>query len=84
MKTKNIPGDVKSKSIKEAKIEINEILSKLEKNDIDLDKSMDQYKRLVDLNHHIDSLFKSKSKDISVMTKKIKSRKIKKNKNAKK
>ncbi len=84
MKTKNIPGDVKSKSIKEAKIEINEILSKLEKNDINLDKSMDQYKRLVDLNHHIDSLFKSKFKDISVMTKKIKSRKIKKNKNAKK
>tara|TARA_B100001996_G_C18463576_1_gene517107 strand:- start:408 stop:662 length:255 start_codon:yes stop_codon:yes gene_type:complete len=84
MKTKNIPGDVKSKSIKEAKIEINEILSKLEKNDIDLDKSMEQYRRLVDLNHHIDSLFKSKFKDISVMTKKIKSRKIKKNKNAKK
>ena len=84
MKTKNILGDIKSKSLKEAKNEINDILSKLEKNDIDLDKSMDQYKRLVDLNHHIDSLFKSKFKDISVMTKKIKSRKIKKNKNAKK
>ncbi len=53
MKTKNIPGDIKSKSLKEAKNEINDILNKLEKNDIDLDKSMDQYKRLVELNHHI-------------------------------
>ena len=84
MKTKNIPGNVKSKSLKEAKNEINDILNKLEKNDIDLDKSMDQYKRLVELNHHIDNLFKSKFKDISAMTKKIKNRKIKKNRNAKK
>ena len=84
MKTKNIPGDIKSKSLKEAKNEINDILNKLEKNDIDLNKSMDQYKRLVELNHHIDNLFKSKFKDISAMTKKIKNRKIKKNRNAKK
>ncbi len=84
MKTKNIPGSIKSKSLKEAKNEINDILNKLEKNDIDLDKSMDQYKRLVELNHHIDNLFKSKFKDISAMIKKIKNRKIKKNRNAKK
>ncbi len=84
MKTKNIPGNIKSKSLKEAKNEINDILNKLEKNDIDLDKSMEQYKRLVELNHHIDNLFKSKFKDISAMTKKIKNRKIKKNRNAKK
>ena len=84
MKTKNIPGNIKSKSLKEAKNEINDILNKLEKNDIDLDKSMDQYKRLVELNHHIDNLFKSKFKDISAMTKKIKNRKIKKNRNEKK
>ena len=84
MKTKIIPGSIKSKSLKEAKNEINDILNKLEKNDIDLDKSMDQYKRLVELNHHIDNLFKSKFQDISAMTKKIKNRKIKKNRNAKK
>lgn len=84
MKSKNILADIKSKSLKEAKNEINDILNKLEKNDIDLDKSMDQYKRLVELNHHIDNLFKSKFKDISAMTKKIKNRKIKKNRNAKK
>ena len=84
MKTKIIPGSIKSKSLKEAKNEINDILNKLEKNDIDLDKSMDQYKRLVELNHHIDNLFKSKFKDISAMIKKIKNRKIKKNRNAKK
>ena len=66
MKTKNILGEIKSKSLKEAKNEINDILSKLEKNDIDLDKSMDQYKRLVELNHHIDNLFKSKFKPFAL------------------
>ena len=75
MKTKNIPGDIKSKSIKEAKEEINGILSRLEKNDVDLDKSLSQYKRLVDLNHHVDNLFKSKFKHITMMKNKIKSRK---------
>ena len=78
MKTKNIPADIKSKSIKEAKDEINEILSKLEKNDIDLEKSIDEYKRLADLNYHVDTLFRLKFKEISKMTKKIKDRKIKK------
>ena len=38
MKSKNIPADIKSKSIKEAKEEINVILSKLEKNDADLER----------------------------------------------
>ena len=31
MKIKNIPADIKSKSLKEARNEINEILTKLEK-----------------------------------------------------
>ena len=36
MKTENIPTDIKSKSLKEAREEINKILSKLETQQIDL------------------------------------------------
>jgi exonuclease VII small subunit len=72
MKSKNIPADVKSKSIKEAKEEINVILSKLEKNDADLGASIDDYQRLIQLNNHIDFLFKKRVKDISVLVKKNK------------
>jgi exonuclease VII small subunit len=72
MKTKNIPADIKSKSIKEAKDTINEILSKLEKNDADLEASIDDYQRLIHLNNHIDSLFKEKNKEISNITNKSK------------
>ncbi len=83
MKTKNIPVDIKSKSLKDAKDEINQILSKLEKNDIDLNQSLEEYRRLVDLNNHVSYLFKSKMRDINTLTKKIKKNKISKNKNAK-
>jgi|TARA_B110001450_G_C17275773_1_gene341373 exonuclease VII small subunit len=72
MKTKNIPADIKSKSIKEAKDTINKILSKLEKNDADLEASIDDYQRLIHLNNHIDSLFKEKNKEISNITNKSK------------
>ena len=72
MKTKNIPADIKSKSIKEAKDTINKILSKLEKNDADLEDSIDDYQRLIHLNNHIDSLFKEKNKEISNITNKSK------------
>ena len=72
MKNENIPGDVKSKSLKEARDEINDILNKLENKDTDLASSVDDYKRLIQLNHHIDSLFKKKVKEISTITKEIK------------
>ena len=39
MKTKNIPPEIKSKSINDAKSEILHILERLEKNDTDLDAS---------------------------------------------
>ena len=65
MKTKNIPGEPKSKSIKEVKDEINNILSKLEKNDVDLEASMQDYKRLIYLNKYIDKLFGKKVREIS-------------------
>ena len=65
MKNENIPGDIKSKSLKEAKEEIDAILGKLESQDMDLSNSLNDYQRLIQLNKHIDSLFKIKLKQIS-------------------
>ena len=70
MKSKIILGDIKSKSLKETKDEINTILSKLEKNDADLEAYRNDYNRLLQLNNHVDALFKSKVKEISVLNKK--------------
>ena len=72
MRNENIPADVKSKSLKEARDEINDILNKLESKDADLASSIDDYKRLIQLNNHIDMLFKEKVKEISLTTKEIK------------
>ena len=58
MKTENIPADIKSKSLKETRDEIDTILSKLENQDTNLDESIDDYQRLIHLNKHIDQLFK--------------------------
>ena len=69
MKNENIPAEVKSKSLKEAREEINDILNKLEKKDADLASSIDDYKRLIQLNHYIDYLFKKKVKELSKITK---------------
>ena len=72
MKNENIPAEIKSKSLKEAREEIDDILNKLESKDADLAGSLDDYKRLIQLNKHIDLLFKEKVKEISSNTKKIK------------
>ena len=72
MKNQNILGDIKSKSIKEAREEINEILKKLESNDVDLTSSIKDYQRLIELNRHVDTLFKKKKKEIISLTKKNK------------
>ena len=72
MKIENIPADIKSKSLKEARDEINEILNKLESKGADLASSIDDYQRLIQLNKHIDLLFKKKVKEISIATKEIK------------
>ena len=65
MKNENIPADIKSKSLKEARNEINEILIKLESKNLDLNNAENTYKRLIQLNKHIENLFKMKSKEIS-------------------
>ena len=43
MKFENIPADIKSKSLKEAKDEINEILSKLENQEGNLEDYQSDY-----------------------------------------
>ena len=70
MKTKNIPPDIKSKSINEAKIEILDILKRLEDNEIDLENSKKDYERLLLLNNHVDNVFKEKLNKIHSMGKK--------------
>ena len=72
MKNENIPADIKSKSLKEARHEIDEILNKLEDKDVDLASSISDYQRLIQLNKHIDSLFKKKVKNISSISKDLK------------
>ena len=65
MKLENIPADIKSKSLKEAREEIDVILSKLENQNTNLDESQNDYQRLIHLNNHIDGLFKKKFKEIT-------------------
>ena len=72
MKSKNILAKIKSKSIKETREEINDILNKLEKKETNLDSSANDYQRLLRLNSHMDTLFKKRSKEISALIKKIK------------
>tara|TARA_B100001248_G_scaffold262083_1_gene255996 strand:+ start:3167 stop:3385 length:219 start_codon:yes stop_codon:yes gene_type:complete len=65
MKIENIPADIKSKSLKEAKDEINEIIVKLESQNLDFNNVQEAYKRLINLNKHVENLFKIKSKELS-------------------
>ena len=65
MKIENIPADIKSKSLKENRDEIDTILGKLEKQETNLGESIEDYQRLILLNKHIDHLFKKKFKEIS-------------------
>ena len=64
MKSKNIPADIKSKSIKEAQNEIKEIITNLESAETNLEESMNKYNRMMQLNYHIQEQFKKKLKEI--------------------
>jgi len=64
MKSKKIPVDIKSKSIKEAQNEIKEIIESLENTESNLSESMDKYNRMMQLNYHIQEEFKKKLKEI--------------------
>ena len=64
MKSKNIPVDIKSKSIKEAQNEIKEIITILENNETNLEESMDKYNRMMQLNYHIQEQYNKKLREI--------------------
>ena len=64
MKSKNIPADMRSKSVKEAQNEIKEIITKLENSETNLENSMAQYDRMLQLNYHIQEEFKKKAYEI--------------------
>ena len=64
MKSKKIPADIRTKSIKEAQEEINEIIAKLELKDVKLEDSLEQYNKMMQLNHHIQEQFKKKANEI--------------------
>tara|TARA_Y100000768_G_scaffold28633_1_gene19152 strand:- start:637 stop:861 length:225 start_codon:yes stop_codon:yes gene_type:complete len=70
MTDKIIPTDIKSKTIKEAKEEINKILEKIEKDNANLESFTNDYDRLLKLNKHIDELFKKKLREINSQGKK--------------
>ena len=69
MISKNIPEDIKNKSIKETKEEINKILEKIEKGDANLESHASDYDKLLKLNKHMDELFKKKLKEINSLGK---------------
>ena len=64
MKSKNIPADIRTKSIKEAQNEIKQIIEKLENTETNLEDSIAQYNRMMQLNYHIQDQFKQKAKQI--------------------
>ena len=64
MKSKNIPADIKSKSIKEAQNEIKDIIANLEDRKTDLKESLDKYNRMMQLNLHIQEKFRQKMNEI--------------------
>lgn len=68
MKSKNIPADIRVKSIKEAQNEIKEIITKLENTEINLENSMEQYNRVMQLNYHIQEQFKKRANEIKQFT----------------
>jgi len=65
MKSKNIPADIRLKSIKEAQNEIKDIILYLENNENNLEDSMQKYNRMMHLNIHIQDEFRKKAKEIT-------------------
>ena len=68
MKSKNIPVDIRTKSIKEAQNEIKQIIEKLENTKINLEDSIEQYNRMIQLNYHIQDQFRQKANEINQST----------------
>ncbi len=68
MKHKNLPDDIKDKSLTELTEIASNIIENLE-NEKDLEKSIDDYQKLIKLNNLIEIRFKNTSREISNSTK---------------
>ena len=68
MKSKNIPADIREKSIKEAQNEIKEIIENLENTVTNLEDSREHYDRMMQLNTHIQDKFRQKAIEIRKST----------------
>ena len=68
MKDKNLPDDISSKSLTELTKLADNIIEKLEK-EKDLEKSINEYQKLIKLNNFIEKKFQSSSKQISTNAK---------------
>ena len=75
MKDKNLPDDIKAKSLDELREILNSLLTKIETSP-NLENSADDYQKLIKVNNLIEKKFQSLSKEISnnsKLTSKIKS-----------
>ena len=70
MKSKNIPENIKDKSLEDLQKEITKTVVELEKEE-NLKNSVDKYQQLLQLNNFIENKFKDKAKSISSKTYKI-------------
>ena len=68
MKDKNLPNDIKNKSLDELTELANSIIENLEK-EKDLENSINKYQELIRLNNFIEKKFQTTSKNISQNTK---------------
>ena len=82
MKDKNLPNDIKNKSLNELTELANNIIKNLEFKK-DLENPMSEYQRLIQLSNIIEKKFQNTSKEISQTTK-LKISQIMKKKNEKK
>ena len=64
MKDKNLPDDIKSKSLDELREILNNLLNKIETSP-NLENSTDEYQKLIKINNLIEKKFQSLSKEIS-------------------
>ena len=64
MKDKNLPDDIKAKSLDELREILNSLLTKIETSP-NLENSAEDYQKLIKLNNLIEKKFQSLSKEIS-------------------
>ena len=68
MKDKNLPDDIKSKTLNELTELVDNIIANLEK-EKNLESSINEYQKLIHLNNLIEKKFQNTSKNISKNTK---------------